>query len=81
MNEEHPKPETHDQRARIELKALEKTGLDHLKTRDRLKIPLQPIPAQDPGVRRRNTGEVALGYSEAQARVEALRCLQCRNAP
>ncbi len=81
MNEEHPKPETFDQRARAELEALEKTGLDHLKNRDRLKIPLQPMPAQDPGVRRRNTGEVALGYSEAQARLEALRCLQCRNAP
>ena len=25
--------------------------------------------------------EVALGYTEEQARIEALRCLQCRNAP
>ncbi len=81
MNEEHPKPEILDQRARAELEALEKAALDNLKNRDRLKIALQRMPAQDPEVRRRNTREVALGYSEAQARVEALRCLQCRNAP
>ena len=36
------------------------------------------MPADE---RRANQREVALGYSEAQARVEAIRCLQCKNAP
>lgn len=81
MNESHPTPEMLDRQAREQLETLKKTGLDNLKARDRLKIAAQPMPAQDPAVRRRNTREVALGYSEAQARVEALRCLQCRNAP
>jgi glutamate synthase (NADPH/NADH) small chain len=39
------------------------------------------MPAQDPAVRRGNMSEVALGYSAEQARVEAQRCLQCKNAP
>lgn len=39
------------------------------------------MPAQDPVARRRNVNEVALGYTETQARLEALRCLQCKNAP
>ena len=51
-----------------------------LSAKDRLKIPAQDMPSQDPAVRRRNINEVALGYSPAQARLEALRCLQCRNA-
>ncbi|HPR68306.1 MAG TPA: NADPH-dependent glutamate synthase [Kiritimatiellia bacterium] len=52
-----------------------------LKPRDRLGIPPQEMPAQDPLVRARNMQEVTLGYYEEQARVEASRCLQCRNAP
>ncbi len=52
-----------------------------LKPRDRLGIPPQEMPAQDPLVRARNMQEVTLGYYEEQARVEAARCLQCRNAP
>ena len=52
-----------------------------LKPRERLAIPPQPMPAQDPLTRRRNTGEVALGYTPEQARLEALRCWQCKNAP
>jgi glutamate synthase (NADPH/NADH) small chain len=52
-----------------------------LKPRDRLAIPAQPMPQQDPAVRRTNMDEVALGYSAEQARVEAMRCLQCKNAP
>lgn len=39
------------------------------------------MPEQDPAVRRGNMDEVALGYSDEQARKEAERCLQCRNAP
>lgn len=38
----------------------------------------EPIPKQDPKVRARNFAEVALGYSEEQARREALRCIQCK---
>ncbi len=52
-----------------------------LKPRDRLAIPAQEMPAQDPLARARNMQEVALGYYEEQARVEAVRCLQCKNAP
>jgi glutamate synthase (NADPH/NADH) small chain len=47
----------------------------------RMAIPPQPMPEQDPAERRHNFSEVALGYGEAQARVEAMRCLQCRNQP
>ncbi|MBN2702879.1 MAG: NADPH-dependent glutamate synthase [Pontiellaceae bacterium] len=39
------------------------------------------MPSQDPVVRRSNMKEVALGYTPEQARVEAMRCLQCKNAP
>ncbi len=49
--------------------------------KDRLAIPPQEMPSQDPAVRRANMNEVALGYSAEQARLEAQRCLQCRNAP
>jgi glutamate synthase (NADPH/NADH) small chain len=52
-----------------------------LTAKDRLAIPPQEMPAQRPEVRRDNISEVALGYSEAQARLEAMRCLQCRNQP
>ena len=52
-----------------------------LKASERLTIPAQEMPNQDPGERRHNTDEVALGYSVAQARVEASRCLQCKNQP
>lgn len=47
----------------------------------RMQIPPQAMPAQDPLVRRENMNEVALGYSSAQAMLEAERCLQCKNAP
>ncbi|HOR74998.1 MAG TPA: NADPH-dependent glutamate synthase [Kiritimatiellia bacterium] len=52
-----------------------------LKPRDRLAIPPQEMPAQDPLARAKNMREVALGYFEEQMRVEASRCLQCKNAP
>ena len=47
----------------------------------RMAIPPQAMPSQDPAVRRGNMNEVALGYSPEQARLEAMRCLQCKNAP
>ncbi len=40
-----------------------------------------PMPEQDPEVRSHNFEEVALGYTEEQARQEAARCLDCKNAP
>lgn len=39
------------------------------------------MPEQDPITRRCNVNEVATGYTETQARLEAMRCLQCKNAP
>jgi len=47
----------------------------------RMRIPPQDMPAQNPSARRENMQEVALGYSPAQAMLEAERCLQCKNAP
>lgn len=52
-----------------------------LSPRDRLAIPPQEMPAQNPRERIGNMNEVALGYSAEQAQVEALRCLACANAP
>jgi glutamate synthase (NADPH/NADH) small chain len=39
------------------------------------------MPEQKPEERIRNVNEVALGYTETEARMEALRCLGCKNAP
>ncbi|MDD5482471.1 MAG: NADPH-dependent glutamate synthase [Kiritimatiellae bacterium] len=52
-----------------------------LKAKDRLQIPAQEMPSQPPVERRANVREVALGYSPEQAKLEAMRCLQCKNAP
>ncbi len=40
-----------------------------------------PIKAQDPKVRARNFDEVVLGYDLDEGRLEASRCLQCKNHP
>ena len=40
-----------------------------------------PMPTQEAEVRARNFDEVALGYTEAMAIDEALRCLNCKNMP
>jgi glutamate synthase (NADPH/NADH) small chain len=47
--------------------------------KDRLKIPRQPMPEQDPKVRARNFDEVPLGYTPETAKIEALRCITCKN--
>lgn len=52
-----------------------------LKVKDRIAIPQQDMPAQDPVERGGNQQEVALGYTDEQVRVESLRCLQCKTAP
>ncbi|MFO7945389.1 MAG: NADPH-dependent glutamate synthase [Armatimonadota bacterium] len=41
--------------------------------------PRQQMPEQAPQARNNNFDEVALGYTEEQARAEASRCLQCKN--
>ncbi|MDA3861507.1 MAG: NADPH-dependent glutamate synthase [Melioribacteraceae bacterium] len=45
--------------------------------KQQLAIPPQMMPAQDENIRRHNLDEVAVGYSAEQARVEAMRCIQC----
>ncbi|NMA24847.1 MAG: dihydropyrimidine dehydrogenase, partial [Clostridiales bacterium] len=39
------------------------------------------MPEQEPMVRNKNFQEVALGYTEENARNEAQRCLNCKNKP
>ena len=52
-----------------------------LSPKDRMGIPAQEMPSQESTVRARNMQEVALGYTPAQAQLEAMRCLNCKNAP
>ncbi|MFO8063037.1 MAG: NADPH-dependent glutamate synthase [Spirochaetota bacterium] len=52
-----------------------------LKPKERMAIPPQEMVEQDPVARRGNMAEVALGYAEEQARLEAKRCLQCKSKP
>ena len=49
-----------------------------IKPAERLKIPRQPMPAQDPHERAKNFDEVALGYTAEMAQTEAERCLACK---
>ncbi len=74
----HESIETLDAQAQEVLKEYE--GRE-LKPRERIQIPLQEMPSQDPAIRVTNMEEVALGYTEAQVKAEALRCLQCKNKP
>jgi len=77
---EHPSPEKMAQLAREELESV--LALEGpLKAKTRMAIPAQEMPTQEPKVRCSNMDEVALGYSLEQARLEATRCLQCKNAP
>ncbi|MCE5341843.1 MAG: NADPH-dependent glutamate synthase [Planctomycetaceae bacterium] len=68
-----------DQQLLDELLKKHKAGI--LKPADRYNIPSQAMPQQDGVARRSNVDEVAIGYTETQARLEALRCLGCKNAP
>lgn len=52
-----------------------------LSSKDRMSIPVQEMPVQDPETRIHTMSEVALGYTKTQAQLEALRCLQCKTAP
>ena len=40
-----------------------------------------PIAEQAPTIRKNNFEEVCLGYTLAEGQEEAVRCLQCKNAP
>jgi glutamate synthase (NADPH/NADH) small chain len=51
---------------------------DQLTPKERMKIPRQEMPAQDPVVRRSNFNEVALGFDAELAIREAQRCLDCK---
>lgn len=72
---------TQEERTQLLHGLVQKQNNGGLKPKERLAIPSQDMPQQDPAVRRSNVSEVALGYTEQQARIEAMRCLQCRNAP
>ena len=49
-----------------------------LTPRERMQISRQKMPAQNPFMRRENFNEVALGFDEETAQLEAQRCLQCK---
>ena len=76
----HPTPQELEQAAANLLEQLAPRN-NELKPKERMQIPAQDMPAQDPAIRRANFEEVATGYSQAQARVEAMRCMQCKNKP
>jgi len=54
-------------------------GTQHITATERLAIPRQVMPAQNPDLRNKNFKEVNLGYTAELAQQEALRCLQCKN--
>lgn len=60
---------------------LDKQKKGRLTAAERYEISAQHMPEQNPAERVHNVNEVAIGYTEAQARLEAMRCLQCKNAP
>ena len=74
----HATPESLHQAAVAKLAELSGKTLS---PKDRVAIPVQDMPSQDPDVRRHNMSEVALGYTAEQAQLESMRCLQCKNAP
>ena len=45
--------------------------------KERVKLPRQRVPEQEPQVRARNFQEVNLGFPPEQARQESLRCIEC----
>ncbi|MDC7224497.1 MAG: NADPH-dependent glutamate synthase [Spirochaetales bacterium] len=60
---------------------LDKYAGKDLTTKERIALPPQDMPSQEPHVRGRNMDEVALGYFEEQVKAESMRCIQCKNAP
>jgi glutamate synthase (NADPH/NADH) small chain len=72
---------TDKERQELLQQLINKQKTDKLKPTERYEIPPQDMPEQDPVERRANVNEVATGYTETHARLEALRCLQCKKAP
>jgi glutamate synthase (NADPH/NADH) small chain len=58
-----------------------KASCERISAKERMAIPGQEMPVQNPVERGKNVSEVALGYTESQTRLEAERCLGCRNQP
>jgi glutamate synthase (NADPH/NADH) small chain len=52
-----------------------------LTPKERLQVPVQKMPEQDPKERIHNVNEVPYGYDDGMAKTEASRCLQCKKAP
>ena len=52
--------------------------MDPKEVKERLKIPRQPMPEQDPKERVKNFKEVPYGYPPELAMREAMRCIQCK---
>jgi glutamate synthase (NADPH/NADH) small chain len=76
-------PETYRTEAAIILARIQEqiaSGRE-LTAKERAALPQQEMPTRDPIARSRQMDEVALGYSQEQAMVEATRCLQCPSAP
>lgn len=74
---EHLTIEQLDDAAKVELEKI-KAAAEPLKMKDKMAIPAQPMPQLEPSYRARVMEEVACGYTEAQAVVEANRCLACK---
>ena len=74
---EHMTREQLDAAAKVELEKI-KALPQPLKPKDKTAIPAQPMPQLEPSYRARVMEEVAQGYTEAQAIVEANRCLNCK---
>lgn len=55
--------------------------VEKIEKKERMKIPRQVMPQQEPKERTRNFKEVPFGLSEEQALIEAARCLECKNQP
>ena len=72
---------TEEERQKLLQQLLEKKEAGALKPKDRFAIPPQDMPEQDAVRRRGNVNEVAEGYTETQARLEAMRCIGCKNTP
>ena len=55
-----------------------KARFPEMKAREKLTLEQQPMPEQEPDLRRHNIREVPLGYDEIAAQLEAFRCLECK---
>lgn len=51
--------------------------MEKISNKERMKIPRQKMPEQEPDVRNKNFMEVNLGFTEELAKMEAIRCIQC----